>query len=666
MVRFELADHCKPKKVDATASSYSSNTQITVDVSHGYIKGDRAKFKTSGGAVFEEYTVLSVIDKYSFVIDMPTYSGTGEACIPLVRDAQPLGYSDTTYITELEENQAFYRTKLNGRLTFTNGDFEWLKDRLFGCCSVHLRVYDCDKVKYIGLIDRKGVWDECRCTFAADVRPYDKYECFLSENKVNWLACGDAVQAGYNWTPNWEFAIVDNASILPSPGPQFPDINIGIGSKWSPIFALPTTNGNNTNNTTLHARSYVYRPCCDTASQGRLVSAGWVKTGDCVNGYQKFTIPVSSEMGLSGVELVAEVSDYVIFSHTCTHPTGTWLALNSGGSSDSHLYRGCWYINNNFFKNILTLNNGRHLKDVLECFLCGGVSEVVSDFFEINPPGDAPNYVTNINYVTGGTNQLVDLLIFPTSAVAERFANFDSTFTPTIGAVSEKTFVEFMEQLRVMFDVYWFIDSRCRLRIEHRSYFKNVFLLELSDKKYCAPYEYDIRKTKKETWSYDGSIATDWNPNTIEYKRDCLQEESGHVADCTITDLIYIRHKYPELRDSEGIVIVAGLDLNGGLYSIRKEFTEITNIEHPNAHLSWANLLPRYHRENRAATYACLNGCDVIFPHSKERIMEITYQGCCVDLPERLLQVNTPLGSGDLLSITEFNGKNYYKIKVRV
>lgn len=659
-VRFELVDFCKPQNVDAEFEPYGSYTKVTTAVPHNHTVGDIVDFTLTGANSVGVYEVVNVLDPYCIVINIGSLTTTGTFSVPNILEASPLGYDKTSYVTEFFEDNLFYRTTLNGRLQFTGKDYEWLKDKTSGCCQVNLRVYDCGGIKYKGLIDRNGLWDDCNCTFDAEVRPLDKYECLLSDEKINWLSCGDSVSAGWIWDVNWEFITIDNVTVLPPN--EFPNITSGIGSQWSPIFAMPLTNATNTNNTTLLGREFTYRPCCDVDGAIRLNNAGWTQTGSCINGFQKFTRPLSESTGESGRDLVVLVSDFVTFSNSCTQPANTWLAYDNSGSGQT--FSGCWYIDNAFFQNNNTFYNGRRFSEILDCYLCGRIKSVHSDFFEINPIGDAPGYVAGINYVTGQPNVLADLLIFATSSIAERFDNFGNTNIPTIGLASEKTFQEMMDQLKSQFDVYWFIDEQCRLRIEHRCYFEDNIIVDLSAK--CLTYQYDNERKKKEVFEFNQASETDWTDKTIEYKRDCLQGEIGVQADCTINDIIHIRYNAEELRDSDAITFMVAQDFNGGLFQVLQEQAQYSGLTLPNAHLSWSNLIPNYHRKNRAFEYGCVNGCEVQFESSKERETELSCEGCCLDIPIRAAQALTKLGTANIISITELNGRNVYQYKLKV
>ena len=64
----------------------------------------------------------------------------------------------------------------------------------------------------------------------------------------------------------------------------------------------------------------------------------------------------------------------------------------------------------------------RALEDVLQLFidqLCPTLGIIRSDFFEINPPGDAPGYVSGENYVTGTTNKVNYLLLAQKSDIID-------------------------------------------------------------------------------------------------------------------------------------------------------------------------------------------------------------------------------------------------------
>lgn len=97
------------------------------------------------------------------------------------------------------------------------------------------------------------------------------------------------------------------------------------------------------------------------------------------------------------------------------------------------------------------------------------ITDVVSDFFSINPVGDidyADYYLPIANY-----SQLV---LAPLSEIQEP--------VPSNRAVKEFVSLDnLMADLNVLFDVYWFIDSNFQLRIEHSVFFEKDLGLDLTN-----------------------------------------------------------------------------------------------------------------------------------------------------------------------------------------
>lgn len=140
---------------------------------------------------------------------------------------------------------------------------------------------------------------------------------------------------------------------------------------------------------------------------------------------------------------------------------------------------------------------------------CPSVNSIVSDFFQINPVN-----VSSINYVTGTENVYVKMGMTALSNV--RSPN------PTEQATVEMTtFKELMDDLFVLFNVYWAIDISGDIRIEHFNYWNAVPGLDLTQARYdkylagTNKYKYNRKDSPRyENWTmnnspYEGQITYD-------------------------------------------------------------------------------------------------------------------------------------------------------------
>lgn len=121
------------------------------------------------------------------------------------------------------------------------------------------------------------------------------------------------------------------------------------------------------------------------------------------------------------------------------------------------------------------------------------ITGIISNFFQINPTGPF--------YVPGATNNYQYMAFSPLADIQE----------PIPSNLTTKCMVKFfdvMDDLNVLFDVFWYIDSNNNLRIEHRIYFNGISGLNLVGSKFLngkTNYTYDLADMpKEEIWSING------------------------------------------------------------------------------------------------------------------------------------------------------------------
>lgn len=244
-------------------------------------------------------------------------------------------------------------------------------------------------------------------------------------------------------------------------------------------------------------------------------------------------------------------------------------------------------------------------------------TELQSDFFEWNPPGDAPGYSSGINYVTGATNKLNLLYI-------DQKSNTLNTSQPSQYATkAELSLGDMLKWLREMFCVYWDIDTDGIVRLEHIKFWEYGPGLSLYDLDSYEPLRYKFLRQqipRRETFEWMdesiGSGATDFLGLDIIYPADCagteLQNEKSISLPIT-TDLLHLASN-EETASPRGFVLIATApngaspDLaiwtdNGALSG-----TPLTNVP-----LSWANLHRDYWTWDRYLPTGNLNGADVTF-----------------------------------------------------
>jgi hypothetical protein len=304
----------------------------------------------------------------------------------------------------------------------------------------------------------------------------------------------------------------------------------------------------------------------------------------------------------------------------------------------------------------ITYDQNRLLIDVLTLFSDNcDLDQVESDFFEMNPPGDAPGYVAGLNYVTGAANKVSNLMMAQKSDIIDPEASNPATR----GMI---TFNEIATILKEMFQVYWFIDGDS-LRFEHISYFNRVvnpdFVLTGSTlRKWIIgknAYTYEKDKMPKfERYKWSEAQNTDFVGYEISYDSACVNQDpksniKNHLPGNVTTDLIFINSD-PDEINKEGFVMIAN-DLVGSTYVVASEAGLITGLIKPNMHLSWANLHYNYHRHERVLLEGEMNNEPTNFITAKrtKKQENIPFPFCCdASLNPLTDLITTYLGNGEI------------------
>jgi len=226
-----------------------------------------------------------------------------------------------------------------------------------------------------------------------------------------------------------------------------------------------------------------------------------------------------------------------------------------------------------------------------------------------------------------------------------------------------------MKNLNYILNVYWFIDSSNRLRIEHDSWFGNSLITDLSltaNNKYKKEYSYVSDEIpNRERFTFKNNLNTDFVGVDIVYDNQCTASPNIYTrASEWSTDINNIRNAGGQLP-SDDIVLLA---VQFGGSDILVETGELTGVQMPNAHLSWANLHNNYHRYGRILATGQMNLADETFDSYKkfrkqdnQKLIE-----CCLDIPENKGTVITELGTGDATKITYDINNNTYEFDLNI
>lgn len=282
----------------------------------------------------------------------------------------------------------------------------------------------------------------------------------------------------------------------------------------------------------------------------------------------------------------------------CTYEISPRLKFNIQSDIDVNMLDayssdGSYTIRTGAFASERAYSNGRALYYVLLHLAqqsSPNVVDVISDFFSINAVGDID--YTDYFMQVGNYSQLK---LLPLSEVQEP--------VPSNRAVKEFVSLDkLMQDLNVLFDVYWFIDENFNLRIEHQVFFNRMNGLDLTGPEYekylvgTNKISYNLDDFPKyETWKINGSkqycrIAYagcgDINKNT---------NEKIYSTNVLSTDYYNIRYDGGGSGDANGIFIMACYQ-SLGLFRLRE------NSIGQNYLMQSALLVQNFHRYERPSS----------------------------------------------------------------
>lgn len=641
--------------------------------------GDVVNFTgyTSDPAINGSQTVTAIISPTRFSINLacttpPTEFGTVQSFnIGDFEELNPLGFKSIVW--EFEEGEIFSRRKMPDELTFTNEynagvfDFDFFYN--IEQASV-IYSFRCDEIQYYiskscdngatyapfwfgYLAVNDGKFDLDRCIYKTKIKVDDEYRCLIEngDKEINLLQATPSISVPADYSPTFEF--IDCGCVNTSPTAQatfngcvYPDLQDDGCSPagfpcGTPLFTNPSCISVGVGwqlytNTYLHLGGGVFSACSiyvrETnttfdigGSPNPPLGSGWINIG-------------STTIGGSPATQWARVP------YNGAYTTYTW-SLNAGtcvftGQLDLPL------------TNIVTYDTtGRLMEDVVNFASsesCNDFSGMRSDFFEIDPPGDTPGYVSGINYVTGATNRL-NLLAFIQKS---DFLNPTATTKAVKGIL---TFNDLMKVFKELFQAYWFIENG-QIRIEHISWFTQTQAFDLTTSTYLKfikgknKYEYiKAKMPKEENWKWTEAGNIDFLGLPITYDSACVDRDliKNTTIQNIVTDIQWIS-THATGSSNEGFVLVA-TELNGSDYDVLSEVGLISGLSLPNNHLSLANLLYNYFRHNRVLMEGTMNNnVETFFSAIKtKKQVPISFPFCCDDelIPEQST-IETELGTG--------------------
>lgn len=486
-----------------------------------------------------------------------------------------------------------------------------------------------------------GKWnlDGCKVNFTP--KPYDRFTCFLREYGVRQnILQVEPVDCASSAIPSLEFGTCTTVVATPVP-PEGCDEFHGVGN-GGPISGI-YVDGWDTATTAQAAPgpsqvNFYWRERVETECVGgnpvEPSGSGWTLLED--NCSTDGTAIYVRQPIISWPFDPPQAGTVVDGENVPPDDTCRWVYMGMGGVDDPFTpdpepvpYYVC--IDS---ATQTSLNRARVLEDVMN-FLCTslgcGIKGVKSDFFEWNPPGDAPGYVAGINYVTGQANQVSEITILQKSDAKDPSASDPAT-------IGELSLREALSMLWTMFRVQWDIDPANYLRIEHYSYWRNAngldsTAVESAEALIYSGDQYEVPKIERGVWME--ARDRDFVGKDIVYSGPCVTQEKDaeqvHSPGDITTDISLVLNE-PDLIDPLGFVLLACFD-DGSQYNVIIEYGAITGNYVSNAPLSWANLMRDFWTYDRYLWTARMNGEQTVFDgtiprYSQDEEVMVKCQGC--------------------------------------
>lgn len=548
---------------------------------------------------------------------------------------------------DLDNGQVFFRKKLTGNVILSGNDYLLVRpfevNPALRCNTLLMRV----EIK-CGASWREfwrgdfsagsGKWDLGNCTFQIKPETVDRYSCLLRKMNVkhNILQVAPTVVKVYA-LPSLEFGTCTTVGFTPAPSdgcdqfyesfPGSPFINGWDGATtsqvapgdsqvnfyWREKVETECVGGNpvpppgsgwvllsndcGTTGTAVYARQPLISWPFDPPQAGTVVNGVNVPPDNSCNWVY---------MGMGGVDDPFTPEQDAVPYYVC---------INSASSQENDAARP--------ISSVL-----QYLVDKSGCGLAG----VRSDFYEINPPGDAIGYSPGTNYVTGGQNQHNALVMLQKSDAK----NPTATNPATIG---EMTLAEMFKFLLECHQVYWTIDNGGYVRLEHWNHWtrnQGIDIRTLSDTVEPLAYKHSNEKTPRiERGRWMEALGRDFVGKDIIYNSPCAspEDESGSVLEHSpgriTTDISYVLTD-PVPISNDGFVVLA-TRFDGASYNTIIDQGAITGNFISNAPMSWANLQRDFWTWNRFLLFGEMNGAAQIFDGIRPNITQdkISIALCC-------------------------------------
>lgn len=557
-------------------------------------------------------------------------------------DASKFTFSDEN---NLSRGQVFFRRKLNQKMTFAGEDYKtfWrARQGRFTCTRFFLKQ---ERKRGAGwntfwigsFAPSAGDFDHEGCTFRVKPQAEDRYTCLLSKEgqRFNLLSVPPVTASAVPLVAGVEFGICIQTVDLPIGCETFYDGGGNLIEGWtnphSQVIGPFCIDDPDTFQLGIYWRERRTTECVAGAAIPP-PGLGWVLlTDDCAGAGTAEWVRNSSVPYTYGD---AEIGTYV--DGVPTPPSGdcSWIYL--GDVDPTPFCPGPYPY-------FLCPDNGDGVvyedraRTVIECLTYliekSGclIPRIRSDFFEWDPVGNAPNYQTGYNYVTGEVNQVDNLIMLQKSDAIDPTASNPAT-------LGEMSFAEFMTMLKEMFQVFWDIDEDGSLRIEHIKFWTFPLGLDLvtgpyagMDRGYAASESLNERIKRLERLTFQESNGLDFVGKDIVYDSPCAANEGDgsnenesveeHTPGAITTDINFIIAEPDEITKS-GFVMLA-TRYTGAVYATIIDVGALSDGLTTNAPLSTANLFDKYWTWNRKLRRGIMNEESRLFDGADPNLQQV-------------------------------------------
>lgn len=515
-----------------------------------------------------------------------------------------------------ETGAYFHRTKTK-KLKFKNrkGSTYTLLKKMFNqssCNEGTMVIEFCDKQYLFYFSKFDMTLNEDKCYIELDLNVNDDYRCLYEgwETKHNLIQWSTTTARLSNFV---EYDIVANI---------FGTGSFPAADGWELLANLPLTQGG-TNNVDVFARQVLTYFCLNGTTPQPPNNTWNLYQDNC-------PIQITYTKGLGDIFQVDHESDIP--------PDHIKIPVDAGGPT-MFAHSDIFQENTYDFADI-DFVNGSRLSNVLTGLLtesCGYT--IKSDFFQINPDN-----VSSINYVTGETSRVTNILLFDASDIKDPIAATPAT-------KRDISLKDLMTDLHNAFRVKWRIINGNVLEIEHESFFTSTVGLDFSEDAGYRVISLERGLTNNRIkFSSFYNRGIDAKGVDILYSGSCTNEDTKEISVKFTSDVI--RLKDDSINDGLVMIACQTEEISTNLYYIEPDEGAISQQVLPNTALGWANLHKDFHKHERDLDTVNINNEDISsLSVKKSRKQTISVSNPCLNIPEDEL-VTTSYGDGIIQKMT--------------